>query len=312
MNKLPPQKPIPAKPLWLVRLTACVAATLLVGLGGVWMAAPELTLTTGEGIFLYLVGFGAATIANSSGVGGGVVFLPAFEYLSNGGHVAVALSQIVGMSFVIQSFGMTTGSLRWLSRIFDHAHTDTGIPPHTFWRLLALVVGCSVPALLATQALHTSPPEFVLYTFKATSVGLGLLVLITTYLAHGRITERSTPTPMDYSVLAALSLVGGVATAFFSVGVGELVALYMFMRSFPLITTAAIAVIASAINVIAGVWTHLHGAPLPWDVLLFVIPGAITGGYFARHFAYMLGPIRLKVFAAIWITLSSTYLLLMS
>ncbi len=297
------------KPKWLKTLTASAAALMLAAYGGLALSTDHSALTNLEGLFLYLVGLGAATIANSTGVGGGVVFLPAFEYLATGGHIAIMAGQIVGMSFIIQSFGMSTGSLRWLHRIHDHRSAGTGIPPGVFLRMLTLVLGCALPAMLVTQALHTSPPEAILWSFKAISVALGLLVLITSWLGRGRLQNRSHPTRADYAALAFLSLIGGIATAFFSVGVGELVALYLFARNFPLVTTATLAVIASAVSVLVGVWDHLLAGTQPWDILMYVIPGAITGGFIARPFAEFLGPMRLKVFAASWITLSSGWLI---
>ncbi len=297
------------KPKWLKTLTASVAALMVTAYGSLVLSVDHSALTALEGLLLYLVGLGAATIANSTGVGGGVDFLPTFEYLGAGGHIAIMAGQIVGMSFIIQSFGMSTGSLRWLHCIHDYKSADTGVPPSVFLRMLALVLGCALPAMLITQALHTSPPEAILWSFKAVSVALGLLVLLTSWAGRGRLQNRSHPSRMDYAALAFLSLLGGIATAFFSVGVGELVALYLFARNFPLVTTAALAVIASAVSVLVGVWDHLLAGPQPWDILMYVIPGAITGGFIARSFAELLGPVRLKVFAASWITLSSAWLI---
>jgi uncharacterized membrane protein YfcA len=54
---------------------------------------------------------------------------------------------------------------------------------------------------------------------------------------------------------------------------------------------------------------HLAAGPLPWELLVFIVPGATLGGYVANRFAYWLGATRLKIFAALWITLSSAYML---
>lgn len=294
-------------PSWLRITIFTIAAIMAAAFVAMWFATGHLGINKNEGLLLYAVGVIAATIANSTGMGGGVVFLPAFEFLSVSGHVAIAAAQIVGMSFVIQSFGMTVGSLRWLNLIFGDG--DAGTNRHVFCRLLALILMCSLPTLLLAHQFVSSPPELVLYAFKALSIVLGLLVLLTTWAAHGKVRDRTTPETIDYVAIAFLSITGGGMTAFFSVGTGELVALYLFVRQFPLVMTAALAVVASAVNVLVGVWDHVLSGGLPWDVLLFVIPGAITGAYVARGFALMLGPIRLKVFAASWITLSSTYLL---
>jgi len=45
--------------------------------------------------------------------------------------------------------------------------------------------------------------------------------------------------------------------------------------------------------------------PQPWELLAFIIPGAMLGGDVANHFAYRLGLKRLKIFTALWVTLSS-------
>lgn len=299
------------KPAWVKRLTIIVALLMAFAYGAAWLLTDDLTTTPTEGTFLYLVGLGAATIASATGLGGGVVFLPAFEFLGTKGHVAVTAAQIVGMSFIIQCFGMTTGSLRWLSQIYDHPHADTGIPSYVFLKMFGLILLCSLPALLITQSLHASPPEAVLYAFKAMSLVLGCLVFVSTLAARGRTLSRSHPTKFDYLILGILSAVGGIATAFFSVGVGELVALYLFLRNFPLITSAALAVMASAASVLVGVWDHIFSASQPWEILIFVIPGAVCGGFLARQFAFWLGSERLKIFAGSWIMLSSAYLLLL-
>lgn len=303
-SSLPQRPPAPVLAFIAAGASALVAAYAVVFTTGLPGAAEGIA-----GFFLFLVGLGGAIIANSTGVGGGVVFLPAFEYLGEAGLVAIAAGQIVGMSFIIQSFGMSTGSLSWLWRIYDHRHADTGVPPLAFFRMLAIVLVPALPALLITQAVFDAPPEDVLFAFKSLSVVLGLTLLATTLLGPKHIAVRLRPTRTDYGVLACLGALGGVATAFFSVGVGELVALYLFIRNFPLVTAAAAAVMVSALSVLMGVGHHILADPQPWGLLMFLIPGAVLGGASAKYFALFLGARRLKIVASLWITLSSAYLM---
>lgn len=299
---------LPPRP-WLRVLTIAVIAALVLGYALVWCALSAPLLPANDNWLLFLVGISAATIANSTGVGGGVVFLPTFEFLGNQGLVTILPGQIVAMSFIIQSFGMSTGSITWLNRIYHHKSPDTGIAPTSFFALIAIVLATGTPALIATQQLFDAPPKMVLFWFKAISIGLGMMLLFTTLAGGKHMTERHRAERLDMVLLAFLGALGGVATAFFSVGVGELVALYLFIRGFPLVTSAAIAVIVSALSVLAGVGHHLSVGSQPWELLAFIIPGAMLGGYVANHFAYWLGPKRLKIFAALWITLSSLYML---
>lgn len=295
---------------WLLPLTLLVILGLVSGYVMLWLSIDQPLLPAFDNWLLFLVGTGAATIANSTGVGGGVVFLPTFEFLGSQGVVEIKAGQIVAMSFVIQCFGMTTGSITWLNRIYHHKQPDTGIPPSSFFQLIAIVLAAGVPALLLTQHLFSgAPPKAVLFWFKALSIALGLALLTSTLAASNRTMERSKVSGLDQILLLLLGVLGGAATAFFSVGLGELVALYLFIRGFPLVTSAAVAVIVSAVSVLVGVSHHLISVDLPWHLLALIIPGAMLGGYVANRFAYWLGPRRLKIFAALWITLSSAYML---
>ena len=58
------------------------------------------------------VGIFGAVVANSTGTGGGVVFVPAFAQLD------IRPPQSIAMSFLIQSFGMSVGTLVWLNTFF--------------------------------------------------------------------------------------------------------------------------------------------------------------------------------------------------
>ena len=55
-----------------------------------------------------ILGLIGAIVANSTGAGGGIVFIPAFTALGVSGLSAL------GTSLAIQCFGMTAGALSWL------------------------------------------------------------------------------------------------------------------------------------------------------------------------------------------------------
>jgi len=173
--------------LWLRFLTIAIVVFLVIGYLAVWYVQENTGLPMADNWLLFFVGIGAATIANSTGVGGGVVFLPTFEFLSDQALLAILPSQIIAMSFIIQCFGMTTGSITWLNRIYHHKNPDTGIPVASFFKIIGVILLASLPALLLTQQLvATTPPIIVLFWFKALSIGLGLLLLVTTLIAGGR------------------------------------------------------------------------------------------------------------------------------
>lgn len=295
-------------------VTLVIAGLLLSGYGALLLSSGLSLSTAIDHFYLFFVGIFAATIANSTGMGGGVVFLPAFEFISDY-KMSLSAAQIIGMSFVIQCFGMTMGSCRWLFKAYgsapkDNASPDTGIKEQDFWRLIGWVLIFAIPALLITQYGLEKDKDLILFIFKAFSIALGLKLLIATWLTPHDAPRKRTLDQADYRFLAAAGVLGGVATALFSVGVGEFVALYLFIRNFPLVTCAATAVILSALTVIIGLPWHVIHTPLPWDLLAIVIPGALLGGFLARSFALWLGNRRLKYMAAVWIIGSSLFLLL--
>ena len=72
---------------------------------------------------------------------------------------------------------------------------------------------------------------------------------------------------------------------------------------------AATAVIVSAISVLFAAPHHVMNTDIPWHIVCYAIPGAVIGGYLARIIAVNIKYIYLKVFAGLWVSLSSTYLL---
>lgn len=292
----------------LPHATVFIALIMALALWAIWQTAQLNWQDITQVWPVFFVGIGGATIANSSGVGGGVVFVPVFDHFNLSGVVSVSPEQIVATSFLIQCFGMTTGSLTWLNKM--HGKQATGIASREFWTIIGLVSLSCLPVLLTTQHGAHARPDDVLFWFKGLSIGLGLALLISVWLGAGQQAERQQLASLDKVVLLFLGALGGYATALFSVGVGELVALWLFIRNYPLVTCAATAVIVTALTVLSGIAFHLTSTEMPWLLAALAIPGALIGGYLARGFALWLGPYRLKVLAGLWIVGSSSYLLL--
>jgi uncharacterized membrane protein YfcA len=98
-------------------------------------------------------------------------------------------------------------------------------------------------------------------------------------------------------------------TALFSVGVGELVALYLFIRHYPVLLCTGAACVISAASCLAGVVWHIGVGTIQWEVVLLAGPAAALGGFLARPIALWLGAKRLKTLDGSWIVLSALYLL---
>ena len=97
---------------------------LWLGVGGLILAyvatvvaVPKDTSTWSDLWFLPGVGVVGAIIANASGTGGGVVFVPVFNALRSAGEWQLDPLRVTAVSMGIQAFGMSVGALRWTDRL---------------------------------------------------------------------------------------------------------------------------------------------------------------------------------------------------
>lgn len=256
------------------------------------------------------LGLAGALVANSTGVGGGVVFVPAFALLRENGIVDLPPDQVVGVSFAIQCFGMSVGALTWLNRFYrPESVGGNALLRPVLWSVLARVLVTGLPSLLVMQYFIAIDADLAFLLFKLFSILLGGALLLQLAFARYDGGDRTNLDRIDRIAISLIGIAGGSATAMFSVGIGELLALYLFLRRFPLDICVSTAVIASSISVLAGLGFHLHADHLVWEVLIFAAPAVMLGGFLARRLAHWLGAVRLKLATGFWIIGSSAYLL---
>lgn len=266
----------------------------------------------------FLPGVGAlgATVANTSGTGGGVVFVPVFHILRELKVVALDPIAVTAASFLIQCFGMSMGAMRWTSHVLTKRTATKSDAPivrlRDFAAVVAGVVLVAVPVMLVTQNTARFDPATVLVWFKAFSISLGIILLLTTWTINRTLPERRTLAPIDLASVMLLAVPGGFLTAYFSVGVGELVALYLFIRHYPIALSTGAACAISAISVVIGAQWHIIHMTVPWEFVVLAAPGAMIGGFLAKPLALWLGSLRLKTLDGLWIVLSSLYLIALS
>ena len=262
--------------------------------------------------FLPGIGVIGAIIANTSGTGGGVVFVPVFNALREWEVMALQPLQVVGVSMAIQSFGMTMGALRWTDRLYhqpEPAPLHAYVRPRDFFLIAGAVLSLSLPAMLLTQRLSSFDQQDVLFAYKGFSILLGLALIVSTWTVNLTRPEKAQLERVDLIVLLLIAIPGGAITALFSVGIGELVALYLFIRHYPVLLCTGVACLISSVSVIAGLVWHVEAGTIQWEVVLLAGPAAVLGGFLARPIALWLGARRLKTLDGGWIVLSALYLL---
>lgn len=283
----------------------------------------SLTLEVLLGLWFFVpVGVLGAIIANATGTGGGVVFVPVFAALQDGaimvpdallGLLPRNANEGVAVSFTIQCFGMSIGALTWAHAIFvkDSLKWDEKIAPHTLLALTTAPLATGIPALLLTQAFVQVDGAQLIVWFKFFSLALGVTLLIFTWVQRQQsaLERKLTVGPGELWVLLALGALGGAVTALFSVGIGEFLAIYLILRRFPTKVAIAVAVWVSVVCVFTGFWDNYFAGLVRLEIALIAVPGAILGGFLAKGIASLLGSLWLKTAASIWIIASSIYLL---
>lgn len=294
------------------RLVWCGGLVLLAAYAALW-ALVEVDFSLLRQLwFLPGVGVVGAIIANTSGTGGGVVFVPVFNALREHGVMTLEPLQVVGVSMAIQSFGMTMGALRWTDRLYHQPQPDALhalVRPRDFFTVALAVLALSLPSMLLTQRLTEFDQQDVLFAYKGFSILLGIALILSTWTVNLARPEKARLERFDLIVLLLLAIPGGAITALFSVGIGELVALYLFIRHYPVLLCTGAACLISSASVIAGTIWHVEAGTIQWEVVLLAGPAAALGGFLARPIALWLGARRLKTLDGGWIVLSAIYLL---
>lgn len=294
------------------RLALTGGALLLAAYLLAWLAFETDPALLRQLWFLPGVGMIGAIIANASGTGGGVVFVPVFNALRDHGVMALDPLRVTAVSMGIQAFGMSLGALRWTDRLYHQkapAALEAWTNPRDYWLICAVVLAISVPVLLGTQRFFAFDEQAVLLGYKGFSIVLGIGLLVATWTFNRDVPERERVEPVDIAMLAIISIPGGALTALFSVGIGELVAFYLFLRHYPIVLSVGTACVISAASVATGMLWQIEHQTVQWEVVLLAAPGAMLGAFLARPIALWLGPRKLKTFGTLWIVGSALYLL---
>lgn len=286
---------------YLLKQSPVLALLAMLWIFTVLLQSDSASLITQFGGFT-LLGVVGAIFANATGAGGGVIFVPFFNYLG------FAPENIVATSFAIQCCGMTAGALTWWR------YKKTQVAHQKQWEPLSSGLLMCIPSSLVGIGLAQYGPSYVetLSTLKsglpALHFGFGvfsvfLAVAIFASIAFLKRTTFSEGfTQADIIVLPLISFVGGFITAFLSVGVGELVAVYLIMRGFNVTMAIALAVILSAVSVWGAVVYHVTiSEAIVWSIVLFAGAGAIVGGIVAKRVVLAFSVPTLKLFFGTWV-----------
>jgi uncharacterized membrane protein YfcA len=217
--------------------------------------------------FITPVAVVAAAFANATAVGGGFLFVPLFLF---GFHLTALES--LKLSLGSQSFGMTSGAFGWSRRFV------------LLRPLAAAALASGVGMWIGTFALPADASR-IKGVFGWVALGIALALVLEMRLGQRqyrmRIEEHS---PRKDAGYVAACLAGGVVNAWVSIGIGEVVALYLLF-AYRIRIEAAIAtgVAALAFDSLLGLAFHAHLGDVPWEYLVFTAPGCVVGGRYGAR-----------------------------
>ncbi|MCT7941189.1 sulfite exporter TauE/SafE family protein [Shewanella holmiensis] len=277
-----------------------ITAISLIGLWLQWaVTTPNIDqLFLSHSGFLFL-GVCGAIFANATGAGGGVIFIPAFSALG------FSPAEAITTSFLIQCFGMTAGAMTWCHYYLKQHHQDDS------WQGFPILVACcalfSISGLWISQYAALSAPVSLHVSFSVFSIALGAIIIVNSLKnisSHSLTTFKTSPVN-DCIMLSGLSFLGGIITAWLSVGVGEIIVIYLMLRGYCTKLAIATGVVVSAMTVWSATPITLSADSVAnFEVLLFAGPGALLGGLIAKRIALFFSVIKLKIFFALWIMLT--------
>lgn len=267
----------------------------------------SLEVTSNYFYFLFL-GIIGAIFANTTGAGGGVIFIPIFNSLE------LSELQALSTSFAIQCFGMTAGTLTWW-RYYKEKIKHGSQQISSEWSQYPIILKCCIPASIAglwlCQLANLQPPQSMPFTFGVFSIVLGVILGLNSIYRNKYSGDQVLSKKGLYTIVL-VSFLGGIITGWLSVGVGELIVIYLLLKRTAPIVAIAAGVTVSAATVWASAYIHFTpSAQTYFQIVLFAGPGAILGGLLARRIVTLLSIKNLKLVFSCWIISSGIFMLLL-
>lgn len=182
-----------------------------------------------------------------------------------------------------QAFGMTSGAVSWPGH-------------HIVWRYLLVAVIASGIGMTLGTFIWSPSSEVVHIFFGATSIVLGIIIFIEIYFGKKVEEKKIDITKGQIFYFIILCVAGGLINAWVSIGVGEIVALWLLFKwRFSIAQSIATGVAALAFCSILGFIYHSFLGGIIWHLLVFTAPGVILGGRVGALFGARLAENKLHM-----------------
>lgn len=211
---------------------------------------------------IIIIAFFSAAIANATAVGGGFIFLPLFAFFYD-----LSAIQSLKLALSTQAFGMTSGALSWPRKLI--------IWPYFSFACIASSFG------MVLGTFFWMPSNGLIHEiFAYASIAIGIVLLVEANQKENNRTESlALETRRQFIGFFLVCLLGGLITAWISIGIGEVVAMWLlFQARHNIASSVATGVAVLAYCSVLGFIFHNFIGGIAWHYLIFTSVGVILGG----------------------------------
>jgi uncharacterized membrane protein YfcA len=243
--------------------------------------------------FMFPVSILVATCAMLSGIGGAALFTPIFILvfpLLGPEYVLGSTIAAIGTALITQTFGFLSGFIGYYRRrLIDYRLASriilVSVPVAVAGALTAGIVHDSV--LLAGYALLVAALALVMWRNRppATAAAVAMKSAASRTIVDSKGLEYAYDVPQLGTGSKLLTAAGAFLTGMVSVGIGEVTISQLTRKGLPIAVAAATSVMVvittvvfASTTLVAQLVTNGGWAAVPWNLLLYDIPGVLIGG----------------------------------
>ena len=211
---------------------------------------------------IIVIAFFSAMVANATAVGGGFIFLPLFSFMYD-----LSAIQSLKLALSTQAFGMTSGALSW--------------PRHLIiWRYALFASLASGLGMVLGTFIWQPSNDLIHVYFGYASIVVGIILIVEALQRKSEDnTAYSISSKTEKAIFFMICLGGGLITAWVSIGIGEIVAMWMLFRArYSIASSVATGVVVLALCSLLGFAFHITLGGIAWEYLAFTSIGVMFGG----------------------------------
>lgn len=248
-----------------------------------------------------------AFAGGATAVGSGFVTVPAFDLLRDFAVIRVGFHQLVATAGLVQAFAMAMATLGWIALAYRGGGLRPGqrVSGNDLIAIVFATLCAAVPTVLIVQINVPLADRTLQTAFIIFSLALGGILIVFSWAFRKVEPTRDRPERFDLWMFLLIGVAGGYVTAFFSLGIGEFLIVYLVFRKFPVVSAVTAGVAVSAVTAAAGAVVDTATGLILWDLAVLAVPAALVGGALAPSLAARIGPLWLTTAFGLWVTASS-------